>query len=527
MRPWDIPTTSSVTLPAQFGVSGFKSGHGIGSDVTDFVVFRKIQEEGLQLSLLCHDSSRQPAGAGNSRRIVLPIDLMIAAGVLFFLLCLLLAMAGTAVAERERRAVLISASLAFISLLILLAFLLRPELLVFRGLAWVILTLAGILVLLLLLKWMPADERASMEGVERFDERDHMFARAELKYHPKLLRSWEKMSPEKAEIDRKIHVLPELGEQGSRFFDEALSPMAAAAFSVLERSYPALVDRCPASMKGLEGEELFEALQLLASRYGAVDLGVTRTRPWHYYSHGGRQAEEWGREIEAREETAIVIVVPMDFRTIRLAPTAAVLMESSRMYVEAATIAQMVAEFLCLQGYEARAHVDARYQVLCVPLAEAAGLGHVGRMGILMHRIYGPCIRLSVVTTEAELPETSGDYSWMENFCRICKKCAKNCPSRAILDGQRPSSRNFSHWSIDQESCYSFWRRAGSDCSVCIASCPFTKPDSAVHRLVRWAIRRNPLLQRLALLGDDLVYGKKFRMRSKNPRPNEIHKILS
>ncbi|HHQ48573.1 MAG TPA: 4Fe-4S dicluster domain-containing protein [Acidobacteria bacterium] len=205
-----------------------------------------------------------------------------------------------------------------------------------------------------------------------------------------------------------------------------------------------------------------------------------------------------------------------------MAPSAPVLAESSRQYVEAAKVAHVVAEYLELNGHEARAHVDGRYQVLCAPLAQQAGLGHVGRIGILIHRRYGPCVRLSVVTTNIALPATTGDHSYMEGFCAICKKCADNCPSRSIPHGEKPVSRGFAHWSVDQESCYAFWRRTGTDCSVCIASCPFTKPDSPVHRLVRAYVTRNPVNRRIALLGDDLFYGRRLRLRSSNPKLEDL-----
>ena len=114
------------------------------------------------------------------------------------------------------------------------------------------------------------------------------------------------------------------------------------------------------------------------------------------------------------------------------------------------------------------------------------------------------------------------DGAVKEAFCEICRKCAESCPSRSIPTGGRPTSRGFSHWSIDQESCYTFWRRIGTDCAVCIRSCPFTKPDTVLHRVVRWFIRRNPMNRRLALLADDLFYGRRPRIdpqKSRMTRP--------
>jgi len=445
-----------------------------------------------------------------------------ALGFLAVAAAVLLAMARAGVEERVARAVVVS--------LILLVGVGTAGLGLIRfggttggaAAAWIVVAGALAFGLVSVLRFSPASPATDPTGAVRFDERDHMFSRANLRRHPELRRRYHEMRPEKKEFDLGLDALPELGRPGSRFFDPVVSPMADAAFSILERSYPPLADR-PVGQGGLDDPELLaRGVEMLARRYGAVDIGVARTAPHHWYSHAGRHAEGWGEAIEPDHPTAIVIVVAMDFHTIRMAPSAPVLAESSRQYVEAAKIAHVVAEYLALAGHEARAHVDGRYRVLCAPLAEDAGLGHVGRIGILMHRRYGPCVRLSVVTTTAELPLTRGDHSYMEDFCRICKKCADNCPSRSIPRGDPPVSRGFAHWSVDQESCYAFWRRTGTDCSVCIASCPFTKPDSAIHRLIRAYIRRNPVNRRLALLGDDLFYGRKLRLRPENPGLHEL-----
>jgi hypothetical protein len=38
-------------------------------------------------------------------------------------------------------------------------------------------------------------------------------------------------------------------------------------------------------------------------------------------------------------------------------------------------------------------------------------------------------------------------------------------------------------------------------------SCPFAKPDTLLHKLVRWSIRHSSRLNRAWLKADDLLYG--------------------
>ncbi len=373
-----------------------------------------------------------------------------------------------------------------------------------------------------LLTWGKFPDPAETDSAERYDERDHMFSRANLVHHPDLARTHHANRPKHREVDERVWALPPLGGPGSRYHDPTVSPVADAAFSLLERSYRPLAQRPSAPRSEVGPEQLAAAIRLIAVRYGAADVGFVRTLPHHWYSIAGRQAHRWGAPIEPRDGTAVVIVVAMDFFSIQEAPTLPVLLESSRQYVTGAVIAHVIAEYLTSHGYQATAHVDGNYEVVCAPLAQDAGLGHVGRMGIFMHHRLGPCVRLSVVTTDLELPATEGDHRHMEAFCEICRKCAEACPSRSIPAGERPVSRGFPHWSIDQESCYTFWRRIGTDCAVCIRSCPFTKPDTALHRVVRWFVRRNPMNRRLALWADDLFYGRRPRLDPENPSFEEL-----
>jgi len=79
--------------------------------------------------------------------------------------------------------------------------------------------------------------------------------------------------------------------------------------------------------------------------------------------------------------------------------------------------------------------------VLCPPIAEDAGLGTIGRIGLLITPELGPRVRLSVVTTDLPIiiDKKKKDNSVIE-FCTKCKKCAEVCPTEAIpFDEQKKS----------------------------------------------------------------------------------------
>ena len=393
----------------------------------------------------------------------------------------------------------------------------------FNHLKWVsllnlaVVTAAGLFIILSLVKFFPSIRERNLSAIEQYDERDIMFARNRLQFHPDLAEKYYRAHPEKREVDEKIHRKPELGEPGHLFYDPYYSPIFDAAFTFLQRTRGASKGKAAREKKEVDKDKVTRVIKEMARYYGAVDVGVTPLKPYHLYSHHGRHAEDWGEKITSSHSFAVVIVAAMQVDVIKSAPKLPVALETARQYVECAKIAHIIAEYIRGLGYDARSHTDGNYETLCVPLAVDAGLGAPGRMGIFMHPVHGPCVRLSIVTTELELIPSIAKgkpHRSIEKFCEICKKCADNCPTQSIEAGEEPVSRGFRHWSIHQEKCFSFWKNIGTDCAFCIRVCPYTKPDTLIHRLVRFYISRNPINQKIALFLDDLFYGRKFKINA-------------
>jgi ferredoxin len=326
------------------------------------------------------------------------------------------------------------------------------------------------------------------------------------------------MRPENESTDRQIHKKPDFGSNAQTYHDAYTAPVFEAAFEYLERSIPLSTGEPAKEQRSTDPVIFGRTLADFAKFYGACDVSFLKLKPHHYYSHKGRHAASWGNRTDQTYETAICIVVPMRVEMIKQGPTSCVLQESAQKYVEAAKISNIMAAYIRNFGYRARAHNDANYDVLCVPIAVESGLGELGRMGLFMHRVCGPCVRLAVVTTDLELPDSRQKPAlYMEEFCKICRKCADNCPSGSISKGDEPSSRNVRHWSILQEKCFSYWKTIGSDCGFCISVCPYTKPDTLIHKFVRFYISRNSLNQQIALFMDDLLYGRYKKIPASNP----------
>jgi len=386
-----------------------------------------------------------------------------------------------------------------------------------RNINVIMIGLLSALIIISLIPYFPKEIKTDLTRILRFDERDHMFARNNLQHHPELAKKYYKDHPELRQTDADIHKLPELLSEGGRYYDELFAALGISfdAFTTSTRhstSFPVSANKFDHDLEELTG------VIIKAGKYlGAADIGITCLSDYHLYSYSGRQAENWGQPIENDHTHAIAILVPMRWEQIKKAPALPQIIESTHKYIETAKIAHVLTNFIKRLGYDARAHFDGQYQVACVPVAQDAGLGETGRLSLLMHHKFGPCVRLSVVTTTLPLIETKAKPAHMEQFCNLCKKCAENCPSNSIPEGAKPLNRGFSHWSVNMETCYTFWKKSGTDCGICLRVCPFSKPDTLLHRLVRFYVSRNSLNQRIALFLDDLFYGRRIKVDSRNP----------
>jgi reductive dehalogenase len=168
-----------------------------------------------------------------------------------------------------------------------------------------------------------------------------------------------------------------------------------------------------------------------------------------------------------------------------------------------------VATFIAELGYHA---IPAgNHLALSIPLAVDAGLGQLGRNGLLVTREYGPRVRISKVFTDLPLIADSPVDIGVQRFCDKCELCAEHCPSGSIVSGPLADEPR---WPIQATSCLDWWYKNGTDCSVCIRVCPWNKPDTVFHRSVRLLAERDMFTRALVFMDEFLGYGKRVKARS-------------
>ncbi|MBN2260437.1 MAG: 4Fe-4S dicluster domain-containing protein [Clostridiales bacterium] len=311
--------------------------------------------------------------------------------------------------------------------------------------------------------------------MKKIDERDTMFARMAWESNSDAFRDYYNRNPDKLEFDEELRTLPNLSEEGTATYDSINSRIVDGLFRFIADLRPFAEGEIIREPQVIDPETATRRIKEIARHFGASIVGITKTEDYHYYSHRGRMEKNYGEEITKKHKYAIAFAVEMDKDFINRSPQIEQTIETTHGYLTAAVVGMVVSYFLREIGYDARNHMDGNYLVVAPLVAQDAGIGEIGRLGILITKEYGPRVRLGVVTTDLELiPDISESFG-VKEFCEICDKCSKTCPGRAIPSGIMGEIEGVKRWKIDQEKCYRIWRSLGTDCGVCLSTCPFSQ----------------------------------------------------
>jgi ferredoxin len=211
--------------------------------------------------------------------------------------------------------------------------------------------------------------------------------------------------------------------------------------------------------------EDFGDLKVLMSELGVVSWGCCTLESGDLYAGKGVPYPQ-----------ALVISIPMDKEIFNTVPSMEAQIEVIRVYGETGRAVNRISRFLRERGYNATPNHSVGGSVDYAKVGQKAGLGYLGRSGMLLTPESGSCHRLAAVYTsianwEDFLP-VKEDHSWVSEYCGLCGKCVRSCPASAIRE--TPLVDGFGNVSaVDYERCCSGFEHYG--CGVCISVCPFTK----------------------------------------------------
>ncbi len=204
-------------------------------------------------------------------------------------------------------------------------------------------------------------------------------------------------------------------------------------------------------------------IRAVALKLGADLVGITRTN--QAYVYGGKHVPE---------RFAISLGIEMDYDQVETAPGPGASTEGARTYYELGKVTLRLAEHIRGLGYPAYAHHPLGLgRILQIPFALAAGIGQMGKNGLVISKEYGPRIRLACVTTDLPLQASGPVDIGVDDFCAQCRACLKACPGGAII-GERREIRGVEKFAIDSARCWPH-RVATGGCSICIKVCALNR----------------------------------------------------
>jgi reductive dehalogenase len=310
---------------------------------------------------------------------------------------------------------------------------------------------------------------------------------------------------------------------------ENVGPLSWVAYKVPEF----LTDKPPAEK---DPEILTQQVKVAARLFGADLVGIAAFNPAWIYSSTQINPYEPGepklkdivirdvpkplgddRELVMPSDAKSVVVLAYEQNRLMLQTSPSFLASAATNlgYGRMGVGSVFLAEFIRGLGYWA---IPAKNDTgLSVPMAIEAGMGEKSRIGVLITPQFGPSIRLSKVITNMPLVVNKPIRFGVEEFCAVCKKCARECPSKAITTGEQTwegpnecSSNGIRKWYADTKKCLHFWVENGTSCSNCLAVCPFTKGPSWGHNVVHWMVDKAPVADGILLaLDDGFGYGRR------------------
>ncbi len=204
-----------------------------------------------------------------------------------------------------------------------------------------------------------------------------------------------------------------------------------------------------------------------ARELGADLVGIAPVKKEYFFK---------GQELS--HSFAISLALEMDYDRIQESPGPPSATEVIRAYCALGDITMNLAKRIRELGYPAYAHHprasrSSPARILHIPTAIDAGLGELGRHGLLITERFGPRVRLGTVTTNLPLVPDSPKTFGAAEFCEKCDICVTECEGDAIPK-ERTLIRGFKKYKVDPYKCGPYFAEYDG-CSVCMKVCAFNK----------------------------------------------------
>ncbi|MEM8651453.1 MAG: 4Fe-4S dicluster domain-containing protein [Pseudomonadota bacterium] len=222
----------------------------------------------------------------------------------------------------------------------------------------------------------------------------------------------------------------------------------------------------PYSGKTTIDSDTLKELEDYVYSLGITDIGYTKVNTRHIF-----------KRFKLLYPNAIVFTMEMDKEKIKAAPSMPSFIEVFRTYQQLGIIVNKIADFLRERGYNALAQPAVGADISLVPVAVDAGLGYIGKNGLIITKNNGPRVRLAALVTDIENLPFSGEnpHHWVREYCETCNLCIEKCPSDAIFM-EPQTHKDGGPVFIDYTKCAAPFSN-DNGCTLCIKHCPFSYGD--------------------------------------------------
>jgi ferredoxin len=128
-----------------------------------------------------------------------------------------------------------------------------------------------------------------------------------------------------------------------------------------------------------------------------------------------------------------------------------------------------LARFAQRHGVRAQPH-DTGGETIAIHYGVEAGLGQLGLNGQLLTPAAGSRVRLTVITTDAELVHSGPVDYGIHAICDACQVCVRRCPVGAIPK-RRSEHRGIMKSKLNTERCFPVVVSV-EGCAICMKVCP-------------------------------------------------------
>jgi reductive dehalogenase len=249
-------------------------------------------------------------------------------------------------------------------------------------------------------------------------------------------------------------------------------------------------------------------IKAVAHYMGADVVGIAKAHPSFLYA-GSRYVQDGTAEDAYQQESPASLVRKFPYIIQAVTAWDYQKLQAHRHHIGDAAyhVSQMKGVLIlkALEGYIRELGYTALRGVVTPQAAGvASGMGELGRNGLVINKNFGARIHMpDPILTDLPLVSDEPVDIAVEDFCKICRKCANTCPTNSIPFGDKVVFNGIEKYKINWLTCYKL-RPYVSDywgsCLTCAAVCPFTKPNVWWHSLAVWTLRTCPIPARPALV---------------------------